>query len=166
LARNSIKNHLKKKRGIVYSPESSGLILERGAFVTLKKDGLLRGRIGFSSPVAPLYQTIIQASVSAAVRDQRFDPVSATELRKINIEISVLSPLQKIHNPILIEVGKHGLFITKGSHSSLLLPQEPVENNWTRLAFLEQSCLKAGLPKEAWISGTDLFIFTTTVFHE
>ena len=166
LARTSIKNHLKKKRGIVYSPESSGLLLERGAFVTLKKDGVLRGGIGFSSPVAPLYQTIIQASVSAAVKDTRFDPVTAAELRKINIEISVLSPLQKINNPMLIDVGKHGLFITKGSHSGLLLPQVPVENNWTRLTFLEQTCLKAGLPKDAWKSSADLFVFTASTFHE
>jgi AmmeMemoRadiSam system protein B/AmmeMemoRadiSam system protein A len=166
LARTSIKYFLKKKRAVEYSPESSGLLLERGAFVTLTKDGALRGCIGFSSPVAPLYQTIIQAAVFAAVRDTRFEPVTAAELRSINIEISVLSPLQKINNPMLIEVGKHGLVISKASRSGLLLPQVPVKNNWTRLTFLEQACLKAGLPKDAWKSGTDLYIFEAIVFHE
>ncbi|MCJ7580705.1 MAG: AmmeMemoRadiSam system protein A [Candidatus Aminicenantes bacterium] len=166
LARTSIKNHLQKKRGIPFSPESPGLLLERGAFVTLKKDGVLRGCIGYPSPVAPLYQTIIQASISAAVKDTRFDPVTAAELRKINIEIAVLSPLQKIKNPMLIEVGKHGLFISMGSQSGFLLPQVPVQNNWTILTFLEQACIKAGLPKDAWKSGAELFIFTTNIFHE
>lgn len=166
LARTSIRNFLRKKRSTAYTPENSELLLERGAFVTLKKDGALRGCIGFSSPVAPLYQTIIQASVFAAVRDTRFDPVTLAELRDLEIEISVLSPLEQIHNPLFIEVGKHGLFISKNNQSGLLLPQVPVENNWTRLTFLEQACLKAGLPKDAWKSGANLFIFTATVFHE
>jgi len=122
LARTSIENYLKKKRGIEYSPKSSRLLLEQGAFITLKKEGELRGCIGFSGPVAPLYQTVKQAAVFAAFRDPRFDPVATEELKSLNIEISVLSPLQKIKNPQLIEVGKHGLFISKGSRSGLLLP--------------------------------------------
>ncbi len=166
LARTSIKNFLKGNKSVAYSPKNSGLLLERGAFVTLKKDGALRGCIGFSSPVAPLYQTIIQAAVLAAVRDPRFNPVTSAELKDLEIEISVLTPLKKINNLELVEVGKHGLFISKGSRSGLLLPQVPVENNWTRLTFLEQACLKAGLPKDAWKSGTELYVFTAIVFHE
>jgi AmmeMemoRadiSam system protein A len=166
LARTSIVNFLKGNKSVAYSPKNSGLLLERGAFVTLKKDGALRGCIGFSSPVAPLYQMIIQAAVFAAFRDPRFDPVTSAELKDLEIEISVLTPLKKINNPLLVDVGKHGLFISKGSRSGLLLPQVPVENNWTRLTFLEQVCLKAGLPKGAWKSGADLFIFTAIVFHE
>lgn len=166
LARTSIRNFLRKKRLVAYSPKNSGLLLERGAFVTLKKDGALRGCIGFSSPVAPLYQTIIQAAVFAAVRDTRFDPVTFAELKDLEIEISVLTMLKKINNPLLVEVGKHGLFISNGSRSGLLLPQVPVENHWTRLAFLEQACRKAGLPKDAWKSGTDLYIFEAIVFHD
>lgn len=166
LARASIRNFLKKKREVEYSPKSSGLLLERGAFVTLKKDGALRGCIGFSSPVAPLYQTVIQSAVFAAGRDARFEPVTDAELRDIKIEISVLSPLQHINNPGLIEVGKHGLFISQGRNSGLLLPQVPVENNWTRLTFLEQASMKAGLPKDAWKSGAELYVFTAIVFHE
>ena len=166
LARTSIRNFLRKKRSVDYSPENSGLLLERGAFVTLRTDGSLRGCIGFSCPVAPLYQTIIQAAVFAAAKDSRFDPVTSAELKDLEIEISVLTPLKKINNPLLVDVGKHGLFISKGSRSGLLLPQVPVENNWTRLTFLEQVCLKAGLPKGAWKSGADLYIFTAIVFHE
>lgn len=166
LARTSIRNFLKGNKSVAYSPKNSGLLLERGAFVTLKKDGALRGCLGFSSPVAPLYQTIIQAAVLAAVRDKRFNPVTSAELKDLEIEISVLTPLKKINNPLLVEVGQHGLFISKGSRSGLLLPQVPVENNWTRLIFLEQACLKAGLPKDAWKSGADLYIFEVIIFHE
>jgi len=166
LARTSIRDFLLGNKSIAYSPKNSGLLLERGAFVTLKKAGALRGCIGFSNPAGPLYQTIIQAAVLAAVRDTRFNPVTSAELKDLEIEISVLTPLKQIDNPELVEVGKHGLYISKGSRSGLLLPQVSVENNWTRLTFLEQACLKAGLPMDAWKSGAALYIFEAIIFHE
>lgn len=165
LARSSIETFLLKNEIIDYHTQNSKFLEKKGAFVTLKKRGLLRGCIGFLMPSMPLYQTVIQASIYAACKDQRFIPLSSEELNDIEIEISVLSPLQKIDDPQLVEVGKHGLLISKGDKSGLLLPQVPVENRWSRKTFLEQTCLKAGLPQNAWQQGADVFIFEAIVFH-
>jgi AmmeMemoRadiSam system protein A len=108
---------------------------------------------------------VIQAAIYAASRDQRFPPLSADELPQVEIEISVLTPLERISNPARIKVGQHGLLISKGNQSGLLLPQVPVENNWSRDTFLKQACLKAGLPQDAWKSGADLYVFEAIVFH-
>ncbi|GAG08018.1 unnamed protein product, partial [marine sediment metagenome] len=140
LARSAINQSIKEKKIINYNTENLNFLAKKGAFVTLKRKGNLRGCIGFIEPLAPLYQTVIQASVYAACRDQRFLPVSAEELDDLEIEISVLSPLKKIHDPSLIRVGKHGLVISKGNKRGLLLPQVPVENNWSRETFLRQAC--------------------------
>jgi AmmeMemoRadiSam system protein B/AmmeMemoRadiSam system protein A len=165
LARSTINRFIREKKIINYSTENSNFLAKKGAFVTLKRKGFLRGCIGFIEPVVPLYQTIIQTSVYAACRDQRFPPVSAEELDDLEIEISVLSPLKKIHDTSLIRVGKHGLVISKGNKKGLLLPQVPVENNWSRKMFLEQACLKAGLPQNTWKSGADIYIFEAIIFQ-
>jgi len=165
LARSAINQFIKEKKIINYNTENLNFLAKKGAFVTLKREGNLRGCIGFIEPVAPLYQTVIQASVYAACRDQRFLPVSAEELDDLEIEISVLSPLKKIHNPSLIRVGKHGLVISKGNKRGLLLPQVPVENNWSRETFLKQACLKAGLPPNTWKSEADIYIFEAIIFQ-
>ena len=132
--------------------------------MTLKKRGHLRGCIGFIEPVLPLHETIIRASIYAAVRDSRFPPVSPEELKDLSVEISVLSPLERINNPRRIRVGKHGLIISKNGKKGLLLPQVPVENNWSREEFLSQICLKAGLPGDAWKKGAELYVFEALVF--
>ncbi len=165
LARFSITQFVQKNKVINYRPESPDLYSKMGAFVTLKKKGRLRGCIGFTEAALPLYQTVIQASIYAACKDPRFPPVSAKELKDIEVEISVLSPLKKIRDPSLITVGKHGLFISKGDKKGLLLPQVPVENLWSKEEFLQQACLKAGLPRNAWKSGADIYIFEAIVFH-
>ena len=165
LARLSINQLVQHNKVVNYTPQNPNLLTKKGVFVTLRKKGILRGCIGFIEPVLPLYQTVIQASIYAAIRDQRFPPVSIEELKDLEIEISVLAPLEKIHNPNFIEVGKHGLVITKGDKKGLLLPQVPVENRWSREEFLQQACLKAGLPRNAWKSGADIYIFEATVFH-
>lgn len=165
LARSSITQFVQKNKITNYRPESPDLYSKKGAFVTLKKKGQLRGCIGFIEAALPLYQTVIQASIYAACKDHRFPPVSAKELKDIEVEISVLSPLKKIRDPSLITVGKHGLFISKGDKKGLLLPQVPVENLWSKEEFLQQACLKAGLPRNAWKSGADIFIFEAIVFH-
>jgi AmmeMemoRadiSam system protein A len=141
------------------------LLSRKGAFVTLKKKQLLRGCIGYIEPVAPLYKTVIQAAIYAASQDMRFKPVSDSELKGLDIEISVLSLPQKINDPDVITVGKHGLIISKGSKKGLLLPQVPIEQKWSRKTFLQHTCLKAGLPQDAWKSGADIFIFEAIVFH-
>jgi AmmeMemoRadiSam system protein A len=113
----------------------------------------------------PLYQAVIQTSVYAACRDQRFPPVSEEELDDLEIEISVLSPLERISDPSLIKVGKHGLVISKGNKKGLLLPQVPVENNWSRETFLQQACLKAGLPPNTWKSDAEIYVFEAIIFQ-
>lgn len=136
-----------------------------GAFVTLTKDGNLRGCIGFPEPVYPLYEAIIHGGISAALRDPRFPPVSPAELSELHIEISVLSPLRQAM-PEEVEVGTHGLVVEQGRFRGLLLPQVPVEWGWTREEFLAQTCRKAGLPAGAWRSGATLYTFTAEVFGE
>ncbi|MCK4429710.1 MAG: AmmeMemoRadiSam system protein B, partial [Candidatus Aminicenantes bacterium] len=165
LAHAAINLFIRENKIFNYKTQNPNLLTEKGAFVTLKKGGRLRGCIGFIEPALPLYQTVIQAAIYAACRDARFIPVSPHEIKDLKIEISVLSPLKKIKNPRLVEVGRHGLVIAKADKKGLLLPQVAVENHWSRETFLQQACLKAGLPHDAWKSDADVFIFEAIVFH-
>jgi AmmeMemoRadiSam system protein B/AmmeMemoRadiSam system protein A len=165
LARSAINHFIKEKRVVDYRTQNTDLLTKKGAFVTLKKKGSLRGCIGFIEPVFPLYKTVIRAAIYAACQDQRFPPVTAEELKDLEIEISILTVPERVHDPLLIEVGKHGLIISQGDHKGILLPQVPVENNWSRKEFLERACMKAGLPRDAWTSGADIYIFEALVFH-
>jgi AmmeMemoRadiSam system protein A len=135
--------------------------------VTLNKNNQLRGCIGFTSPLQPLYLTVRDAATSAALKDYRFQPVQEAELKQLSYEISVLSPFRKVFNIKQIEIGKHGLLIKKGSGEGLLLPQVAAKYNWDRTTFLQQTCLKAGLPENAWKDEeSDIFIFSAFVFGE
>lgn len=165
LARLTIERFIRQNEIVNYKTQNPNFLTQKGAFVTLKKKGGLRGCIGFIDSVLPLYETVIRASIYAACRDKRFPPVSVEELKDLEVEISVLSPLKKINNPHLIKVGKHGLIISKEDKKGLLLPQVPVENRWSRETFLQQACLKAGLPRNAWKEGADIYIFEAIVFH-
>ena len=165
IAREAIKLLIRENKLLNYEPQYPNLLTKKGAFVTLKKKGLLRGCIGFIEPVLPLYQTVVQAALYAAYKDQRFPPVTTDELKDLEVEISVLSPLKKINNPSLVKVGKHGLVISKGNKRGLLLPQVPVENQWSRETFLREACLKSGLPPDAWKQGAEIYIFEAIVFH-
>jgi len=143
------------------------LLEPRGAFVTLKKAGQLRGCIGYIEPHAPLIEAVADNAQSAALRDPRFTPVTPEELPDISIEISALTPLQSVQDVEEIEVGRHGLVISQGPNRGLLLPQVPVEWGWDREEFLEHTCLKAGLPPEAWRQDeTELLCFEAEVFSE
>jgi AmmeMemoRadiSam system protein A len=137
-----------------------------GAFVTLRKNSEdLRGCIGYIKGVLPLHQTVSEMAVQAAFHDPRFEPVRGDEWESIDVEISVLSPLRKIKSIEEIEVGVHGVFIEKGFNSGLLLPQVATENGWDRDTFVEYTCYKAGLPKDAWKSKeTSIYIFSAEVF--
>jgi len=165
IARTTLDRYVRNNE--VYRPETDNpkFLSPKGAFVTLKKKGALRGCIGFIEPVLPLHETIVQATIYAASKDARFSPVSSSELKEINLEISVLTPPQKIDAPREVKVGKHGLIIVKGNRRGLLLPQVPVENRWSRLTFLQRTCQKAGLPKDAWKSGAEIYTFEAIVFH-
>ncbi len=151
----------------VASPKSDFLLDERGAFVTLTKRGEVRGCIGYVSALKPLYMTVRDVAVFAAMRDPRFPPVAPAELGALKYEISVLSPLRRVTDSKQIQIGRHGLLVKKGNREGVLLPQVPVEQGWNRQTFLEQVCLKAGLPPNAWKDeDTDLFMFTALVFGE
>lgn len=138
---------------------------KRGAFVTLNKNDQLRGCIGYVQPIKPLYQTILDVAESAALKDPRFPPVNEQELPYISVEVSVLTVPKTITDPEKIEVGEHGIIIKKGFQQGLLLPQVATEYGWDRKTFLEHTCLKAGLPRNAWrAENTEIKIFTAQVF--
>jgi AmmeMemoRadiSam system protein A len=165
LARETVRTFVSEKKVIDYQTRDPNLLAERGVFVTLKKKGELRGCIGFIEPVAALYETVIHSAVYAASEDPRFPPVKSEELKDLDIEVSVLSPLQRIDDPGLVQVGKHGLVIARGGQRGLLLPQVAEENGWDRETFLNQACLKAGLPPDAWKKGAEISVFEAIVFH-
>lgn len=138
-----------------------------GAFVTIKKHGQLRGCIGYIIAVKPLYQTVKDVAKSAAVGDPRFSPMTEDELKDMEIEVSALTPLRQIDDVNEIEVGKHGIMMKRGFYSGLLLPQVATEYGWDRTTFLEHTCLKAGLPTDAWKDkSTEIYVFSADVFSE
>jgi AmmeMemoRadiSam system protein A len=166
LARSAITKYVQDREVITHYPtQNQDFLTPKGAFVTLKKSHRLRGCIGFTEPLFPLYDAVIRAAVYAAVQDPRFPPLTEAELKDLEVEISVLTPPQKLISPALIQIGKHGLIIEKGDRKGLLLPQVPVENQWSEEQFLEQVCLKAGLPSDAWKFGADLYVFEAIVFE-
>ena len=157
-ARDSV---LPNDRGVCVSQQ------ERGAFVTLKEHGQLRGCIGYIAPIKPLYMTVRDVAAHAALRDSRFTPVTTAELGVLEYEVSVLSPLRRVLDVKQIHVGQDGLVILKGDYEGLLLPQVATEQGWDRMTFVEQTCNKAGLPKDAWRDeDTDIFAFTAIVFGD
>ncbi|MBW2091304.1 MAG: AmmeMemoRadiSam system protein A [Deltaproteobacteria bacterium] len=139
----------------------------RGAFVTLRKAGQLRGCIGTFSTQNSLSATVEEMAVAAAFQDPRFPPLRPEELPEVELEISVLTPMRQIENVEEIEVGRHGIYIVQGFYSGVLLPQVATENHWDRQTFLEQTCLKAGLNRDCWCSKeTQIFVFSAEVFSE
>ena len=136
-----------------------------GAFVTLHRNGSLRGCVGYILPVKPLYKTVMEAAAAAALHDTRFPEVIPDELSGLEVEISVLSPCQEVRLEE-IQVGVHGLMVSQGFARGLLLPQVAVERDWTPLRFLEETCRKAGLPPAAWRRGAKIEAFTAEVFSE
>lgn len=138
---------------------------ELGAFVTLKRNGHLRGCIGNLVGRGPLFQTVWNMALAAAFQDPRFNPLTAAEMDGLSIEISVLGPLEPCPDPQLVEIGRHGLIMRRGGNQGLLLPQVPVEWGWDREQFLAQTCRKAGLPANAWREpGTEIYWFQAVVF--
>jgi AmmeMemoRadiSam system protein A len=151
------------------SPESEhpALAEPRGVFVTLTRDGHLRGCIGSLVAAAPLGVGVQQMAKKAALQDPRFRPVRPEEVENLHIEISVLTPLRPLEDVSKVEVGRHGLLIAQGGASGVLLPQVPVELGWDRRTFLEQVCRKAGLPASAYLEDDiRLWSFEAQVFGE
>ena len=164
LAHRSIELAL-EGRGIDLTSPTAHLAESRGAFTTLHLEGELRGCIGFVLPIQSLYAAVAESARAAALDDPRFPPVTPAEAPHLKIGISVLSALQPIR-PEEVIVGQHGLVATQGNRRGLLLPQVPIEWKWDRETFLSQTCLKAGLPADAWQHGAQLQAFTAEVFGE
>ena len=138
----------------------------QGAFVTLKKQGQLRGCIGHIEGHFPLIETVQGMAVAAALEDPRFPAVRAEEIGDLSIEISVMSPIMKVNDIEEIQVGRDGLIVSSGPCRGLLLPQVPVEWDWDRDEFLCHTCLKAGLPEDAWQGDVTIERFEAEVFGE
>jgi AmmeMemoRadiSam system protein A len=143
-------------------------VLQRpgGAFVTLHRHGELRGCIGHIEPDQPLGLVVPRCAVASGTTDPRFPPITPTELAEIDIEISLLGPLEAIDGPGEIEIGRHGLVVERGWQRGLLLPQVATEWCWDAETFLAQACHKAGLVRDAWKHGAKIWRFEAEVFGE
>lgn len=168
VARKSVQIAVEENKLAPAPPLASGVLTRgRGAFVTLKENGKLRGCVGNTSASKPLLLVVRDVAAFAAVRDPRFKPVTRDELPKLRYEVSVLSPLRRIADPEKVQPGLHGLLIRKGEMEGLLLPQIAVEENFDRKTFLDQVCRKAGLPPQSWRDpDADLFVFTADVISD
>jgi AmmeMemoRadiSam system protein B/AmmeMemoRadiSam system protein A len=168
IARKSIETYLKTEEKLEVTEKDPLLLKEMGAFVTLNEHGELRGCIGNIVGKGPLYLTIRDMAVESAVGDPRFPPVRLAELKDIEIEISVLSPLERVDSADKIQLGVHGVIVKRGFNSGVFLPQVATETGWSKEEFLSALCAhKAGLPPDAWKDkSTELYIFTAEVFSE
>lgn len=170
IARESIEIYLKKNKIPELKVSSDKLKQPQGAFVTLKKEGQLKGCIGRIEELKePLYKVVSEMAIAAATEDPRFYPISLGEMKDIDIEISVLSPLKKIKDPFKeIEIGKHGVLIKKGMRGGVFLPQVATEENWDLEEFMNNLCEhKAGLSKDDWKNGkAEIYVFSAEVFGE
>lgn len=143
-----------------------GIKQEMGAFVTLHKNERLRGCIGEIIARRPLYEAVVAQAVNSAFRDYRFPQLQPSELEEIDIEISALSPPEKIDSYEDIKLGKHGIIIEKGGKTAVFLPQVAPEQNWTLEETLTHLSIKAGLSSDAWRKGAEFKVFEADVFHE
>jgi AmmeMemoRadiSam system protein A len=171
LARITIKNALDRlpTPDPGKMPEFADEIFKKkfGAFVTLHIEGKLRGCIGYIVGMKPIPQTIIEMAIASAFKDPRFPPLRKEEFGRIDIEISVLTPIEPVSNAGEIQVGRDGLIISNGYRQGLLLPQVATEYKWSREEFLEHTCYKAGLPGDAWKwKDTKIEKFSAQVFGE
>lgn len=167
IAREAIKEYL--KTGEIKKFETSGKLKDiRAVFVTLFKDQELRGCIGHLEAYKPLGEAVAEMAIAAAVDDNRFLPVSLKELPEIKIEISVLSPMQKIDDPNEIKLGEHGVIVKNGPRGGTFLPEVAEHFNYNLEEFLSSLCAhKAGLSPNVWRDPkTEIYIFTTTKIKE
>ena len=163
LARQSLREAVNRQMAVVSIPTEGVFGQACGVFVSLHVGGKLRGCIGMVEPSEPLGKAIAQCTASAALHDPRFAPMCEEEVESTEVEVSVLSPLRAIR-PEEIAIGEHGLLIEQGRHRGLLLPQVATEHRLDREKFLEETCRKAGLPRDAWKSKeTVIYGFTCEI---
>lgn len=166
LARKAIREAVLHRKILDAIPREGIFSERRGVFVTLHVRGRLQGCIGVTEPNESLGEAVVRCAVSAALEDPRFSPMKELQLEEMSIEISLLSPLEPIL-PEAIEIGRHGLLVINHSQRGLLLPKVATEHGLTREQFLEETCRKAGLPRDAWREPeTGLFGFTCEVFSD
>jgi AmmeMemoRadiSam system protein A len=146
--------------------ETAVLMQAAGVFVTLHNHGELRGCIGHIEANQPLGTVVPRCAVAAGTTDPRFPPITPTELEELDIEISLLGPLESIGGPAEVEIGRHGLVVEMGWHRGLLLPQVAMAWGWDAETFLAQTCHKAGLARDAWRNGATIWRFEAEVFGE
>ncbi len=168
IARTSVETYLKTGKKMQVTETDPVLLKQMGAFVTLRKNGQLRGCIGNLIGTEPLYLTVRDMAVEAAVEDSRFKAVDLSELKALEIEISVLSAMERVASIDKIELGRHGVLVRKGFQGGVFLPQVATETGWTKEEFLSSLCAhKAGLSADAWKDkATQIDIFTAEVFSE
>ena len=155
-----------KQESFVFQMLGNVLAEHRGAFVTLKIEGRLRGCIGHVIGVAPLWRAVRENAIAAAFEDPRFEPLRSEELPLLRIEISALTPLRRVAAGD-VKVGRDGVLIERGHSRGLLLPQVAVELGWDHDTFLDHTCWKAGLPKDTWRKEkVTIEIFSADVFSE
>lgn len=174
IARKAIEHYAEQgeEPGALKEVDIDEFGMPRGVFVTLKKNGELRGCIGFPLPVMPLGKAVVKAAIAAAFEDPRFAPVQKGEIKDLEVEISVLTVPELVRvsrpeeYPKKIKVGRDGLIIDCMGYSGLLLPQVPVEEGWDAETFLEHLCMKAGLPPGAWREGAAVIkSFQAEIIH-
>jgi AmmeMemoRadiSam system protein A len=166
IARNAVSSYLAGRKPHFPDVPEGALAEPHGIFVSIHKGSDLRGCIGNIHPAGPLYRSTAECAIGAAVADPRFMPMIAAELTEVEFEISVLSSMQRIRDVAEIEVGRHGLLISKGSARGLLLPQVATIYQWNRERFLQETCLKAGLKPDDWEQETSIDCFSAIVFDE
>lgn len=166
IARAAVADLVNGGRGRIVAPEAGDCPQASGAFVTLKRNGQLRGCIGTLECRQSLAEEVARVARSAAREDPRFEPLRASELEGLDVEVSVLGPLEPIDpfDPNAFEIGRHGLVIEQGARRGLLLPQVATEWHWDREQFLAQTCIKAGLAADAWRTGATVYRFAGEVF--
>ena len=167
VARESLEAHLKGEKAALPQATSQTLSQPSGVFVTLHRGGRLRGCIGYLEAMKPLLAAVQEMAVAAAFQDPRFPPLRQDELADLDVEISVLSPMCQIKHIEEIQVGRDGIYLERDPCRGLLLPQVATEYGWDRTTFLKQTCVKAGLPPDAWEDpATRIFIFSAKILHE
>ena len=172
LAREALTCYVEKKK--ILEPERLPPVFDenRGVFVTLHEDGALRGCIGYPQPVMPLGRAIVDSAINAGTRDPRFPGIRPGEQKRIELEVTILTKPEpylepKKRLPELVRVGTDGLIVSKGPFSGLLLPQVAPEWGFDSLEFLSQTCVKAGLPPDAWLDEeTEVQHFEAQIFAE
>ncbi len=167
IARQAVQTCVRSGEVYIEPREEMALNLRNGCFVSIKQKGHLRGCIGNFQSELPLFREVAEMAVASATKDPRFYPMKDDDLDNFSLEISVLSPLHKIDTIEEIEVGKHGIYLEKGYHRGVLLPQVAIEQGWDRDTFLKQTCVKAGLPNDAWMAeDTAIYRFSAQVIKE